>query len=111
MKKKRDFLVKFANSQPLMNIPTKAGRPLGTTKPEEKKAEEKAEFESKLEETIKALYHTLGRVPFKYEVAEALNIGGQSAKGSDSRINSLNNKLKRLDIDYPALISRLNLHE
>lgn len=110
-KKKRDFLVGFANRQPLLKIPTKAGRPLGATKSEEKKAHDKAQFVSKLEETIKTLYHTLGRAPFKYEVAEALNVGGRSAKGSDSRINSLNNKLMRLAIDYTALIDRLNLHE
>lgn len=110
MKKKRDFLVGFMNSQPLMHIPTSAGRPLGSTKPEKKKAQDKAEFESKIEQTVRSLFHTLNREPFKYEVAEALGIGGVNPKGTDSRINSFNNKLARLGIDYAAIIKRLNLH-
>ncbi len=111
VKKKRDYLVGFMNTQRLLHIPTSVGRPPGSTKSAEKKAQDKAEFESKIEQAVRALFHTLSRKPFKYEVAEALGIGGRSSKGSDSRINSFNNKLTRLGIDYPAIIERLNLHE
>jgi hypothetical protein len=111
MKKKRDFLVGYMNIHPLINIPTGVGRPKGSRKSEEKKAKEKAEFESTIQQTVKTLFYSLGREPFKYEVAEALGIGGINPKGTDSRINSFNNKLARLGIDYPAIISRLNLHE
>lgn len=106
--RRRDYLVGFMNSRMLFNIRTTAGRPPGTTKSEDKKAEEKAEFESKVENAVKPLFVSLGREPFKYEVAEALGIGGF---GIDSRINSFNNRLNRLGIDYPAIIERCKPHE
>lgn len=110
-KGKRARLAEVLNRIEFFSIPISAGRPLGSKKPEEKKTQERLEFESKIEQTVKALFNSLHRIPFKYEVAEALGIGGRSAKGSDSRINSFNNKLARLNIDYSAIITRLNLHE
>jgi hypothetical protein len=111
-KDKREYLTGFLNRLPLMDIPTSPGRPLGSTKPEETKAREKAEFESKLEQTVKALYHALGREPFKYEVADALGIGGHTAKGTDSRTNALSNKLRAQKINYAAIVQRVkDLHQ
>jgi hypothetical protein len=96
----------------LLRIPTKAGRPLGATKPKEKKAEEVVQFERKIEETVRALFAATGKVPTKTAVAEALGMGGVNRQtGSDSRLNSLNNKLRTLRIDYAAIIQRLRLHE
>ncbi len=109
--KKQGMLVYYLSHLPFILAKSKVGRPSGSKKPERKKKQDKAEFESKIEKTVRALFHTLGRKPFKYEVAEALGIGGLSSTGSDSRINSFNNKLTRLGIDYPAMIKRLNLHE
>jgi hypothetical protein len=111
MKRKRDFLVGYMNTHPLLHIPTGVGRPKGSTKSEEKKHRDKAEFENKIEQAIKDLYAKTGKIPTKTAVAEALGIGGINPKGTDSRINSFNNKLARLGIDYPAIIKRLNLHE
>jgi hypothetical protein len=108
MKKKRDFLVKFANSQTLMNIPTKAGRPLGTTKSEEKRAKEKAEFESKIEETIRDLFAKTGTMPTKTAVARALGIGGVNvATGVDSSLMVFRAKLARLDVDYNLIANKV----
>lgn len=111
MKRKRDFLIRSANSQPLMKIPTKAGRPLGATKSEQKRAEERDRFEKKIEETVRAIFTATRKVPTKTAVAEALGTGGVNlSKGSDTRLNSFNNKLRTLNIDYAAIITRLDLH-
>ncbi len=75
-KRKRESLADLLNRFPLVTVPTGVGRPLGSTKSEEKKAKDKAEFEFTIEQTVKTLFHSLGREPFKYEVAEALGIGG-----------------------------------
>lgn len=113
VKRRRDDLAGFLNQLPLLIVPMGEGRPPGSKKPLEKKQREKAEFEKKIEETIRALFETNGnKMPTKTAVAEALGVGGVSPRrGGDSRLNSFNNKLNRLEIDYAAIIQRLDLHE
>lgn len=106
MKNKRDFLVGFINAQPLLHIPTSVGRPTGSTKPEEQKRQEAAEFETKIERTIRDLLVAGGKMPTKTRVAEELAIGGES-----SRVNAFNNKLRRNGIDYAAIAARVKLHK
>lgn len=111
-KERREFLAGYLNKLPSLVVPTKEGRPLGSKKPEEVKQREKAEFEGKIEETIRSLFKKEGRVPTKTAVAEALGMGGVNPRGGgDSRLNSFNNKLGRLKIDYDALVQGLDLHE
>lgn len=100
MKKKRDFLVGFINAQRLLHIQTTAGRPTGSTKSEEKKAKDKAEFETKIEETIRALCAAAGTFPTKTAVAESLSI-------SPNALRIFIAKTNRLNIDYDALAERV----
>ena len=99
-KKKRDFLVGFMNAQPLMHIPTSAGRPEGSTKSEKKKAQDKSEFEAKIEETIRALYAATGTFPTKTAVAESLSSGPNALRVFIAKTN-------RQNIDYDALAERV----
>jgi hypothetical protein len=109
MKKKRDFLVGYMNTQRLINIPTSVGRPAGTTKPEEKKREEAARFAERVETTIRQLYTANGQIPTKTAVAKALNIGSVTKEGNNTRLTVFGKKLKRLKIDYDAIVERVKL--
>jgi hypothetical protein len=104
MKKKRDFLVGFMNTQPFLHIPTGAGRPPGSKKPEEQKAREAIEFAQQVQEVIARLRFEKGEKPTKTAVAKALGLGGLSLKtGVDSSLGVFNKKLKRLKLDYDEL--------
>jgi hypothetical protein len=112
VKRRRDDLAGFLNLLPLLTVPMGEGRPKGSTKPLEVKQREKAEFEKKIEETIRSLFEKDGKVPTKTAVAEALGMGGVNPRrGGDSRLNSFNNKLGRFKIEYDTIVQRLNLHE
>jgi hypothetical protein len=88
------------------------GRPKGSTKPEEVKAQEAAEFDRKIEETIRALLASEGKMPIKTAVAKALRVGGVSAAtGNNTSLNALNSKLKRLEVDYNAIVERVKLNK
>jgi hypothetical protein len=75
---------------------SRAGRPLGSKKPDEKKAQDAAEFEQKIEEAIRALRSTTGTMPRKTAVAKYVRIGGMSPAGSNTSLGTFNAKLKRL---------------
>jgi len=100
--RRQDYLVGFMNRQPLLSIPTSVGRPVGTTKPEEKKHQEAAQFAANVEATIRTLYVASGKMPTKTAVAEALNIGSP-----EYRLTSFINKLTRRRIDYQAICDRI----
>jgi hypothetical protein len=106
-KKKRELLVKLLNSLPSIQIPTGVGRPLGSTKP----AEKKAEFEKQIEETIRQLHADNGEMPTKTAVAKTIGIGGLSVRGNDSSLQAFNNRLKRLNVDYKAIVERMKLNK
>jgi hypothetical protein len=91
---------------------TGPGRPKGSTKPPEKRAQEAVEFEQKVERTVRLIHAATGKVPTKTSVAEAMGMGGVNPrKGSDTRLNSFSNKLRKLEIDFAAIVQRLDLHE
>ena len=87
---------------------TSRGRPPGSTKSEEQKAQDAADFERQIEEAIRFLIDVGGAFPTKTAVAKALGIGGLSPRtGTDSSLTSFNNKLKRLGIEYDKIVSRV----
>jgi len=111
-KNRRELLVALLNSLPSFNIPTGPGRPQGSTKPAEKKAQEASEFEKIVEEAIQALLSAKGAMPTKTAVAKHLRIGGLSRKtGIDSSLNAFRNKLKRLGLNYDAIVDRVKLNK
>jgi hypothetical protein len=108
MKKKRDFLVRFINSRPLFHIPTSAGRPKGSTKPEEQKAKDATEFQKQVEDAIRALRSPSGTLPKKTAVAKYLGIGGISPEGSNTHLSTFRTKLKRHNLDYNEIAENMN---
>lgn len=111
-KKQRERLVKVLNSLPRLNIPTGVGRPKGSTKPEDVKAQEAEDFDKQIEEAIRSLISSRGEMPTKTAVAKALGIGGLNpATGIDSSLQSFNGKLKRLGVDYDAIVERVRLNK
>jgi hypothetical protein len=89
-----------------------SGRPKGSTKPIEKKAQEAAKFEREIEEAIRTLLSVTGEMPTKTAVAKELGIGGLSPKtGIDTSLNAFSNKLRRLKVDYDAVVERVRLNK
>lgn len=115
VKQKRELLVPLLNSTPILespNIPTSAGRPKGSTKPDDVKAQEAEGFEKEIEETIKKLLSANGKFPTKTAVAKALKIGGLNPHtGIDSSLAAFRNKLGRLNVDYNAIAERMKLNK
>jgi len=107
IKKKRDFLVGFMNTQPLLNIPTSAGRPTGSTKSEAQTRKDAAEFEQKIEDAIRELYSETGKPPTKTDVARFLKPGVNPKTGTDSRLSVFTKKCKHLKIDFDAIVTRV----
>jgi len=107
-KKKRDFLVGFVNDQPLLHIPTSVGRPLGSTKSEEQRAADAAQFEQQIEDAIRSIINS-GQTLTKTAVAKLLCGGLNLKTGTDSSLSVFGNKLKRLKIDYPAIVERVRV--
>jgi hypothetical protein len=108
-KKKRELLTVLLNSLPMLQIPVGVGRPKGSTKPEDVKAQEAAEYEKKVEAAIRKLISPKGKMPTKKAVAKELGIGGLSAGGTDSSLTNFSRKLRGLKIDYDAIVERVNL--
>jgi hypothetical protein len=107
-KKKRDYLVGFVNSQRLLHIPTSRGRPLGTTKSEEKRQAEAAQFEQLIEDAIRSVISS-GQTLTKTAVAKLLCGGVNPKTGTDSSLSVFGSKLRRLKIDYPAIVERVQV--
>lgn len=99
-KEKREFLTSFLNTMSHVEIPVGKGRPPGTTKPKEKRAQEKAQFEAKIEATIRDLCDSAGAIPTKTAVGESLSSGPNAFRIFLA-------KLKRLEIDYEAIVKRV----
>jgi hypothetical protein len=108
VKKKRDYLVGFVNSQPLLHIPTSKGRPLGATKSEEKRQADAAQFTRQIEDAIRSVIHS-GQPLTKTAVAKLLCGGVNPKTGTDSSLSVFGNKLRRLKIDYPAIVERVRV--
>jgi DNA-directed RNA polymerase specialized sigma subunit len=81
------------------------GRPKKTRSEAER---DKAAFIKEIEEAYKALLSKDGKPPTKTKVAKELGIGGLSRAGVDSSLTAFNNKLKRLGINYAAVVKKLH---
>jgi hypothetical protein len=108
-KQRREMQTQLLNILPPFNIPTGVGRPKGSTKPEDIKAKEAAEYEKKVEAAIRKLISPQGKRPTKKAVAIELGIGGLSAGGTDSTLTNFGRKLKGLKIDYDAIVERVKV--
>jgi hypothetical protein len=107
--RRRDLQVTLINALPTLNIPTGVGRPKGSTKPEDIKAQEAAEYEKKVEAAIRKLISPQGKMPTKKAVAKELGIGGLSLGGTDSSLTNFSRKLRGLKIDYDAIVEKVKL--
>lgn len=107
-KKKRDFLVGFVNEQPLLHIPTSVGRPRGTTKSEEQRKAEAEQFERQIEDAIRSVISS-GKTLTKTAVAKLLCGGVNPKTGTDSSLSVFGSKLRRLKIDYLAIVERVRV--
>lgn len=110
-KRKREYLIKQLNAPPSLMF-SAIGRPRGTKKKQSEIERDKADFINKIEESYKALLSQESKPPTKTKVAKALGIGGLNPKtGIDSSLNAFNNKLKRLGVDYAAIVKKIRLHK
>jgi hypothetical protein len=90
----------------------KPGRPTGRKKPAERRAQDKAAFERQIEDAYSLLLERTGLGPTKTAIAQEMGIGGRNPHtGADSRLTAFNNKLKRLGVDYEAIIQRAQLNK
>ncbi len=103
-KARRKFLLDYIEQLPNLQA-SGPGRPVVTSFA---RAVERREYVAAIESVYRRLKEELGRKPKKVEMAEALGAGGINPRtGSDTRLNTFNNKLRRLGIDYSALIERI----
>ena len=65
------------------------------------------EYRIKVEAAYRAVRLKVGRKPTKVSVADELGEGGRNPKGSDTRLNSFNLKLRRLDINYDEIVAKV----
>jgi hypothetical protein len=91
----------------MISIQTSAGRPRGSTKPEEAKAKEAADFEAIVEQTVSELFAKTGIIPTKTEVAQTISSGINPKTGTDSRLSVFSVKLKRMKIDFEEIVKRV----
>jgi hypothetical protein len=112
MRKKRDYLIQIINAQPLLRIQG-VGRPLGSTKPPEQKAEEAEKFRQDVIEAIQGLVTIPGKAPRKTDVAKRLGVGGENPKTGNppTYLPALRNKLLRYGIDYDSILTELGLNK
>jgi hypothetical protein len=106
-KRKRAYLKKQLNAPPSPMF-SAIGRP---KKKRSETERDKAVFIKEIEEAYKALVSRDGKPPTKTKVAKELGIGGLNRDtGIDSSLTSFNNKLKRLGINYAAVVKKIKLH-
>jgi hypothetical protein len=110
---KREYLAALFSNIPALRVPAGGpGRPLGSGKSVGDKLHEKREFEKKIESAVRKLFNASGRIPTKTKVAQELNIGGPSPRtGNDTSLNTFNNKLGRLGVDYDAILKKIGLNK
>lgn len=108
VKNKRKRLTRLINSVPRLHIQTSAGRPQGSTKSEKVKSKERAEFVGKIESAIETLNLKRQRIT-KTAIAKVVGCGGLNHRtGSDTALRAFNNKIRRLGIDYNAILAKSN---
>ncbi|MBC8028884.1 MAG: hypothetical protein H7Z16_02130 [Pyrinomonadaceae bacterium] len=110
--KKRDFLRDHIKKLPHVLTPRGRGRPVGSTKPAEKRTQESAEFEARVEQTIRKLLLDTGKMPIKTAVAKEMGVGGWNRdSGTDNRLISFSAKLNRLGLNFDAISERVRLNK
>lgn len=103
--KKREFLRDAIEGLPI-TTKTRRGAPPKSASARE---EEREAFSARIEATYRKLRSETGKSPSKRQVAKELRIGGISPHtGTDSRLSSLNVKLRRLGIDYKAIAAKVD---
>lgn len=107
--KKKDLEQAAKGLALLHRVENLRGRPKGSTKPEDVKAQEAAEYEKKVEAAIRKLISPIGKLPSKRAVAKELGIGGLSVGGTDSSLTNFSRKLKGLKINYAEIVERVKL--
>jgi hypothetical protein len=107
MQKKRKYFAGYMNTHRLLHIPTGVGRPPGTTKPDEKRAEDSAKFAKEIEDAVRELYSKTGKPPTRTDVARLLKPGVNPKTGTDSRLSVFTKKCKHLKIDFDAIVARV----
>lgn len=103
--KKRKHIVGLLGAFPKIIAEKKRGRLPGSSKPESLRVQERNEYITKIAGAYQELRVADGRIPTKTSVAKKLGVGGLNPKtGIDSSLTAFNNKLKRLGIDYKAIV-------
>jgi hypothetical protein len=87
------------------------GRRAGTKKPERIRQQERDAVTCQIQQAFETLLSSTGKKPTKTAVARRVGFGGVNpATGTDSSLNALNNKLKRLGLDYKTIIEAVKLN-
>jgi hypothetical protein len=104
---KAKFLRESIEFLPFLTTKKRRGAP---PKPSETRELEREEFTAKIEAAYRTLRIATGKKPTKKSIAAQLGIGGvDPRKGTDTRSNAFNNKLKRLGINYDAIAARMEV--
>lgn len=106
-KQKREFLIGFINTHPLLKIPTRVGRPDGSIKSPKQKEETAQKFADEIEVAVRNLYEKSNNIPTRTAVARFLKPGVNPKTGTDSRLSVFSKKVKHLNIDYEAIVKRV----
>ena len=102
---KREMLRNQLKQLPFVIAQRNRGAP---RKSQREREQQRAAYESKLETTYRDLLVKNGNKPTKTLVARTLGEGGINPKtGIDSSLAAFRNKLKRLNIDYDALVEKI----
>lgn len=102
--KKRDLLRKTIKKTPHILAERGKGRP--SKSPIERELESK-DYITKIENAYHKLRHETGNKPTKTMVAKELGEGGLNLRtGIDSSLTAFGNKLRRLKIDYDAIVRK-----
>jgi len=103
---KERFLRGSIEFLPFLSTKKRRGRP---PKPPSAREKQRKEFSAQIEATYLKLRSATGKAPSKRTMAKELRTGGINPRtGTDSRLNALNLKLKRLGIDYDAIAAKMD---
>jgi len=102
--KRRALLIRYVQALPNVIAQRRRGAPAKS--PKQRQRERDAYIE-KIEAAYRMLRAAGGKRPTKISVATELGEGGKNLAGGDSRLNALNVKLSRLEINYKELVERI----
>lgn len=103
---KREMLRGQLKQLPFVIAQRRRGAP---RKSHSQRESQRREYAAKVERTYRDLFVKVGKKPTKTLVARTLGEGGINPKtGIDSSLPAFRNKLDRLEIDYDALVTKVN---